>query len=131
MAPSLVINQRPLTRRYKSAFSSVDLELIREKPAVVLVIRLLQGGTSPPLEQLLRIHAPLDLTNHYLDKSLVYKPAKVTMFLRQALPHRLQLRLGTSFPNLGRSPKHNAAQEPISPRSHRQIAPSRPPGTML
>ena len=70
-------------------------------------------------------------TNHYLDKSRVSKPARVTMFLRQALPHRLQLRLETSFPNLERPPKHNAVQEAISPRSHSQIAPSLLPGTML
>ena len=123
MVPLLVTNQSPLTQRYKSVSSSADRELIREKPAVVLVIRLLLEGSSPPLEQLPRTHVPLDLTNHYLDKSRVSKPARVTMFLRQALPHRLQLRLETSFPNLERPPKHNAVQEAISTRSHRQIAP--------
>ena len=118
-------------QRYKSVSSSADQELTREKLAVALVIMLLLEGMSHPQEQLLRIHAPLDLTNHYLDKSLVYKPAKATMFPRQALPHRLQLHLETSFPNLERPPKHKAVQEAISPRSHRQIAPSRLPGTML
>ena len=131
MAPLLVTNQRPLTQRYKSASSSADRELIREKPAVVLVTRLLLEGTSPPLEQPLRIHALLDLTSLYLDKSHVSKPAKVTMFLKQALLSRLQPRLETSFLNLEQPPKHNAVRGIISHRSHSYPVSSRLPGTML
>ena len=119
MTPLLVINQSPLTQRYKSVSSSADRELIREKLAVVIVIRLLQEGTSPPLEQLLRIHALLDLTSPYQDKPRVSKPAKVTMFLRQALLSRLQRRQEISSPNPEQPPKYNAAPEIISLRSHR------------
>ena len=119
MVPLLVTNQSPLTQRYKSVSSSADRELIREKPAVVLVIRLLLEGSSPPLEQLLRTHAPLGLTSLYLDKHPVFRPVKVTMFLRQALLSRLQLHLETSSPNLEQPPKHNAVRGTISLRSHR------------
>ena len=119
MAPLLVINQSPLTQRYKSVSSSADRELIKEKLVVVLVIRLLLEGTSPPLEQHLRIHALLDLTSLYQDKLRVSKPAKVTMFLRQDLLSRLRQLQETSSPNLEHPPKYNAVPETISLLSHR------------
>ena len=62
-----------------------------------------------------RIHAPLGLISLYLDKHPVSKPAKVTMFLRQALLSRLQLHQETSSPNPEQPPKYNAVRGNYQP----------------
>ena len=110
MTPLLVINQSPLTQRYKSVSSSADRELIREKLAVVLVIRLLQEGSSPPLEQLEDTcspgsYQPLSGQTSCIQASQgYYVPQTGSSFQTPATP-------GNFVPNLEQPPKYNAVRK--------------------